>query len=106
MIGHDPHELAAFLSAVLQGYTQSSAQGELERVFSAQYTLTLTEEIQIRTYTDEDGDTHAVSYTHLDVYKRQATRWTVLFHFHKGGSFYGLCTCTQRPDQSQNQGCF
>ena len=67
MIGHDPHELAAFLSAVLQGYTQSGAQGELERVFSAQYTLTLTEEIQIRTYTDEDGDTHEYEYRILHV---------------------------------------
>ena len=67
MIGHAPHELAAFLSAVLQGYTQSSAQGELERVFSAQYTLTLTEEIQIRTYTDEDGDTHEYEYRILHV---------------------------------------
>lgn len=67
MIGHDPHELAAFLSAVLQGYTQSSAQGELERVFSAQYTLTLTEEIQIRTYTDEDGDTREYEYRILHV---------------------------------------
>ena len=67
MIGHDPHELAAFLSAVLQGYTQSSAQSELERVFSAQYTLTLTEEIQIRTYTDEDGDTHEYEYRILHV---------------------------------------
>ena len=67
MIGHDPHELAAFLSAVLQGYTQSSARGELERVFSAQYTLTLTEEIQIRTYTDEDGDTHEYEYRILHV---------------------------------------
>ena len=67
MIGHDPHELAAFLSAVLQGYTQSSAHGELERVFSAQYTLTLTEEIQIRTYMDEDGDTHEYEYRILHV---------------------------------------
>ena len=67
MIGHDPHELAAFLSAVLQGYTQQSAQGELERVFSAQYTLTLTEEVQIRTYTDEDGDEHEYEYRILHV---------------------------------------
>ena len=67
MIGHDHHELAEFLSAVLPGYTQSSAQGELERVFSAQYTLTLTEEIQIRTYTDEDGDTHEYEYRILHV---------------------------------------
>ena len=48
MIGHDPHELAAYLSAVLQGYTRQSAQAELERVFDAQYQLTLTEEVEIR----------------------------------------------------------
>ena len=41
MIGHDPHELAAFLSAVLQGYTRQSAQAELDRVFDAQYQLTM-----------------------------------------------------------------
>ena len=34
MIGHDPHELAAYLSAVLQGYTRASAQAELERIFA------------------------------------------------------------------------
>ena len=67
MIGHDPHELAAYLSAVLQGYTRQSAQVELERVFSAQYTLTLTEEVQIRTYTDEDGDEHEYEYRILHV---------------------------------------
>ena len=67
MIGHDPHELAAYLSAVLQGYTRQSAQAELARVFAAQYTLTLTEEVQIRTYTDEDGDTHEYEYRILHV---------------------------------------
>ena len=67
MIGHDPHELAAVLSAVLQGYTRHSAQAELERVFDAQYQLTLREEIQIRTYTDEDGDEHEYEYRILHV---------------------------------------
>ena len=52
MIGHDPHELAAYLSAVLQGYTRQSAQAELERVFDAQYELTLTEEVETRYRTE------------------------------------------------------
>mgnify|MGYP003251443529 CR=1 FL=1 len=56
MIGHDPHELAAYLSAVLQGYTRQSAQGELARVFSAQYDLTLTEEVEIRYCTETSTD--------------------------------------------------
>lgn len=68
MIGHDPHELAAVLSAVLQGYTRHSAQAELDRVFDAQYQLTLREEIQIRTYTDEDGDEHEYAKDSRQVY--------------------------------------
>ena len=56
MIGHDPHELAAFLSAVLQGYTRQSAQTELARVFAAQYQLTLTEEVEIRYRTETSTD--------------------------------------------------
>ncbi len=56
MIGHDPHELAAFLSAVLQGYTQQSAQAELARVFAAQYQLMLTEEVEIRYRTETSTD--------------------------------------------------
>ena len=63
MIGHDPHELAAYLSAVLQGYTQQSAQGELERVFSEQYQLTFTEEVEIRYRTETRTDSEGNSYT-------------------------------------------
>ena len=64
MIGHDPHELAAYLSAVLQGYTRASAQAELERIFAAQYQLTLTEEVEVRyrteTRTDSEGNEYDV----------------------------------------------
>ena len=64
MIGHDPHELAAYLSAVLLGYTRASAQAELERIFAAQYQLTLTEEVEVRyrteTRTDSEGNEYDV----------------------------------------------
>ena len=63
MIGHDPHELAAYLSAVLQGYTQQSAQAELERIFGAQYQLTLTEEVEVRYRTETRTDSEGNSYT-------------------------------------------
>ena len=66
-IGHNPHELASYLTALLQSYTPDSAQAELNRVFDKQYTLTLTEEVQIRTYTDEDGDEHEYEYYILHV---------------------------------------
>ena len=63
MIGHDPHELAAYLSAVLQGYTRASAQAELERIFAAQYQLTLTEEVEVRYHTETRTDSEGNSYT-------------------------------------------
>ena len=63
MIGHDPHELAAYLSAVLQGYTRQSAQAELERVFDAQYQLALTEEVEVRYRTETRTDSEGNSYT-------------------------------------------
>ena len=55
-IGHNPHELASYLTALLQSYTPQSAQAELERIFSMQYTLTLTEEVEIRYRTETSTD--------------------------------------------------
>ena len=70
-IRHNPHELASYLTALLQSYTPQSAQAEIERIFGLQYTLTLTEEVEIRyreeertdTWTDEDGNEHEETYT-------------------------------------------
>ena len=69
-IGHNPHELASYLTALLQSYTPQSAQAELKRVFDKQYTLTITETVEVRyrtetrtdTWTDEDGNTHTDTY--------------------------------------------
>ena len=55
-IGHNPHELASYLTALLQSYTPQSAQAELNRVFAMQYTLTLTEETEIRYRTETSTD--------------------------------------------------
>ena len=66
-IGHNPHELASYLTAVLQSYTPQSAQAELKRLFGLQYTSTLTEEIEIRTTTDEEGNEEEYEYRILNV---------------------------------------
>lgn len=55
-IGHNPHELASYLTALLQTYTPATAQAEIERIFSLQYTLTLTEEVEIRYRTETSTD--------------------------------------------------
>lgn len=55
-IGHNPHALASYLTALLQSYTPQNAQAELERIFDMQYTLTLTEEVEIRYRTETSTD--------------------------------------------------
>nr|WP_320985897.1 CHAP domain-containing protein [Enterocloster clostridioformis] len=55
-IGHNPHELAAYLSALLYEYTPQSAAAQLQRVFDLQYVLTLTEEVEIRYRTETSTD--------------------------------------------------
>ena len=70
-IAHNPHELASYLTAKYQSYTRADVQAELQRLFNQQYTLTLTEEVEIRyreeertdTWTDEDGNEHTDTYT-------------------------------------------
>ena len=70
-IGHNPHELASYLTAKYQSYTRAEVQSELQRIFNQQYKLTLTEEVEIRyreeertdTWTDEDGNEHTDTYT-------------------------------------------
>ena len=70
-IGHNPHELASYLTAKYQSYTRADVQTELQRIFEQQYKLTLTEEVEMRyreeertdTWTDEDGNEHTDTYT-------------------------------------------
>ena len=70
-IGHNPHELASYLTAKYQSYTRAEVQSELQRIFNQQYKLTLTEKVEIRyreeertdTWTDEDGNEHTDTYT-------------------------------------------
>ena len=72
-IGHNPHELASYLTAKYQTYTRADVQSELQRIFNQQYKLTLTEEVEVRyrmetrtgttTVTDpETGETTTETY--------------------------------------------
>lgn len=70
-INHDPHQLASYLTALLQYFKASEVQGELQRVFEQQYKLTLTKTVEVRyrtetrtdTWTDEKGNSHSDTYT-------------------------------------------
>lgn len=82
IIGHDPHELAAYLSAAYQSYTLSEVTAELQRVFDLQYALTetVTEETRYRdeTITDpETGETstESVAYTYYIMTVTLTNNW-------------------------------
>ncbi len=55
-IGHDPHELAAYLSAKYGADTRAGVQEELRALFNEQYVLTLTEAEE--QWADTDGNIH------------------------------------------------
>ncbi|MFV0520474.1 MAG: C40 family peptidase [Lachnospirales bacterium] len=70
-IGHNPHALAAYLTALLQYYKADEVNDELESLFGLQYKLTIEEEVEIRyrtetrtdTWTDSEGNSHSDTYT-------------------------------------------
>ena len=64
-IEHDPYVLTSILTALHLEYTRTEVQSTLAMLFERQYTLTLTEETEVRyrterrtgTYTDAEGNT-------------------------------------------------
>lgn len=65
-IGHDPHALASYLTAVYQAYQLDEVKAELQSLFDAQYTLTLTATTEER-YQD-DGTGNLVPYDYKTLY--------------------------------------
>ena len=51
-ITHDPHQLAAVLTAIHEAYTRGEVQGTMQSIFDQQYELILSETIEIRTRTE------------------------------------------------------
>lgn len=70
-IEHDPYVLTSILTALHLEYTRAEVQSTLAMLFERQYTLTLTEETEVRyrterrtgSYTDAEGNTHTYTYT-------------------------------------------
>jgi len=69
-IGHDPHELIAYLTARYEDFTYAEVVAELRSVFSVMYTLNITETVEVRyrtetryrTYTVTDPETGEVQF--------------------------------------------
>lgn len=51
-IGHNPYQLASLLTVLYEDYTQREVQREVQSIFDAQYELTTTEIVEVRTRTE------------------------------------------------------
>ena len=60
-IGHNPYELASYLTVVFENYTRSQVQSTLQQIFAAQYELTIEEVVETRYRTETQTET--VTYT-------------------------------------------
>ena len=60
-IGHDPYELAAYLTILYEDYTQAEVQSALAALFSSQYTLTVEQEVEVRTRIETRTGTRTVT---------------------------------------------
>ena len=56
-IGHDPYELASYLTIVFQSYKRGQVQDTLQELFDSQYELTIEEIVEIRTREVEHSST-------------------------------------------------
>ena len=68
-IGHNPYELASYLTVVFENYTREEVQETLQQIFNSQYNLTITPVTETRTRTKtvtktvtdpETGETHEI----------------------------------------------
>lgn len=75
-IGHNPYELASYLSAKYHVYTREQVQDELREIFEAQYELTLTEEVEVRYRTETRTDSEGK----LCVFDRRMIQASVVIH--------------------------
>ena len=60
-IGHNPYELASYLTVVFENYTRSQVQSTLQQIFAAQYELTFDSVVDTRYRTETR--TRTVTYT-------------------------------------------
>ena len=51
-IGHNPFELASYLTVLFENYKREQVQDTLQELFDSQYELTIEEEVEIRTRTE------------------------------------------------------
>lgn len=65
-IGHNPYELASYLTVVFENYTRSQVQSTLQQIFASQYELTIDEVVETRYRTETRTGTRTKTRTETD----------------------------------------
>ena len=65
-IGHNPYELASYLTVVFENYTRAQVQGTLQQIFAAQYELTFDSVVETRYRTETRTGTRTKTRTEID----------------------------------------
>ena len=66
-IEHDPYVLMGYLTSVYRDFSASQAETALRQLFNSQYSLTFTEETEIRTRTETEIDPETGEETEVEV---------------------------------------
>lgn len=71
-IGHNPYELASYLTILFESYTREQVQDTLTELFEGQYELTIDEVVETRTRIE----TREVEYSETDPETGETDTWT------------------------------
>ena len=71
-IGHNPYELASYLTILFESYTREQVQDTLTELFEGQYELTIDEVVETRTRIE----TREVEHTETDPETGEEDTWT------------------------------
>ena len=85
-IGHDPYELASYLTILFQSYKRDQVQSTLQELFDSQYELTIEEEVEIRTKIES----RQVSYSETDPETGETDHWTETEYYEVEYEYYIL----------------
>lgn len=85
-IGHDPYELASYLTTKYAAYTPATVQAELQALIRQQYTLTTTQTVEVRYRTE----TRTYTWTETDPETGETTTYSETYEVQVPYNYYIL----------------
>ena len=85
-IGHNPYELASYLTILFENYTRAQVQDTLQELFDSQYDLDIEEVVEIRTRTES----REVEHSETDPETGEEDSWTETEYYEVEYEYYIL----------------